>query len=141
MDANTFFIAQQMRQLASRAQGAVQQVRRAQTLRQVRDASHISIPSYLTAVSRSTPELRQLSQACETRAKELVQVDLAKMDAFAAEDKPAAERIETLKQAYGTLLQHDWVFLRGQHGTIYVNATRHVEQLISRLQSQVSAAS
>ena len=138
MDANSFFISQKVNQVASQAASAIMRVRNAQTLRQVRDEGHVIVPSYLGSAGHYIPELRQLKQAQEDRAKELVDHDLAKFDAIASKQDSVLERIEQLKTAYGDIRQHHWVFLRGEHGTLYVTATRHVERLISQLQAQVS---
>jgi len=138
MDAHSFFTSQKISQLASQAASAIVRVRNADTLRQVRDASHVVIPSYLGPAAHCVPELRKLKQAKESRVKELVDLDLAKFDAIASKHDSVLERIEQLKTAYGDIRQHHWVFLRGEHGTLYVTATRHVERLISQLQAQVS---
>lgn len=139
MDANSFFISQKVNQVASQAASAIMRVRNARTLRQVRDDGHVIVPSYLGSAGHDIPELRRLKQAQEERAKELVDLDLAKMDAIAAQHLPIAERIELLKTAYGNVRQHNWTFLRGEHPGLYTTATRHVERLISQLQAKVSA--
>lgn len=141
MDANSFFISQKVNQVASQAASAALRVRNARTLRQVRDEGHITVPSYLGSAGHYIPELRRLKQAQEDRAKELVNQDLSTLDAIASKHDAVLERLESLKTAYGEVRQNHWVFLRGEHPSLYTQATRHAEQLISQLQSKVTSTS
>lgn len=140
MDASSFYLSQQLQRLASQARGAAAQVRQAKTLRQVRDFGHQVIPGYLAATARTLPEIRQLEQAMETRASELVKADLACLAAIASLPLPPAERLQQLKAAYGNLTQHHWIFLRGEQPALLARATREVEQLMGKLRSEVSRA-
>lgn len=136
MDAASFYLTQQLQRLASQARSAASQVRQARTLRQVRDFGHQVIPSYLSATARALPEVRQLQHAMETRAGELVDADLARLGAIAHQALPAAERLQQLKAAYGSLTLHHWVFLRGEHPGILARATRDAEQMLGKLRHE-----
>jgi hypothetical protein len=140
MDASSIYLHQQLQRVASQARSAAAQVRQARTLRQVRDFGHQVIPGYLAATARALPEVRQLEQAMEARAGELVKADLARLTAIAALSLPAADRLQQLKAAYGNLTQHHWVFLRGEQPALLSRATREAEQLLGKLRSEVSHA-
>jgi hypothetical protein len=136
MDATSFYLTQQLHRLASQARSAAHQVRSATTLRQVRDFGHQVIPGYLSATARTLPEVRQLHQAQEARAGELVDADLARLAAISGQTLPAADRLAQMKAAYGSLTQHHWVFLRGEHPGILARATREAERMLGQLRSQ-----
>jgi hypothetical protein len=136
MDATAFFARQQLQRFASLASSAALRVRTARTLREVRDWGHISMPGYLRVEARHLPEYRRLSSACEQRAKELVEANLKELEAVAKSELPPAERVKALKQAYGSLVQNHWVFLRGEHPSILSNATRQAQSLIGKLDAE-----
>jgi hypothetical protein len=136
MNATMMFVSQQLQRVASQAAGAAQRVRGARTLREVRDWGHVVVPGYLKAEARRLPEFRRLESAQEQRAGELVGADLAKLDALAGGDSPATDRLAAVKQAYGTLVQRDWVFLRGEQPALLSRATRHAERVIGRLHNE-----
>jgi len=133
MDGTAYFVRQQLQRLASQASSAAQRVRNARTLREVRDFAHVPMPGYLRVEARHLPEYRRLSSACETRARELVDANLKELEALADASAPAADRLNTVKQAYGVLVQNHWVFLRGEHPGILSEATRRAQGIISKL--------
>jgi len=136
MDANAFFARQQLQRLASQAASAAVRVRTARTLREVRDWGQVSMPGYLRVQARHLAEYRRLSSACEQRAKEIVDANLKELEVLAKSELPPAERLKELKQAYGTLVQRHWVFLRGEHPSILSNATRQAQSLIGKLDAE-----
>lgn len=136
MDANAFFARQQLQRLASQAASAAVRVRTARTLREVRDWGQVSMPGYLRVEARHLPEYRRLTSACEQRAKELVEAQLKELEVVAKSELPPAERLKAVKQAYGALVQRDWVFLRGEHPSILSNATRQAQSLIGKLDAE-----
>lgn len=140
MNASTMFVMQQLQRVASQAAGAAQRVRGARTLREVRDWGHVVVPGYLKAEARRLPEFRRLESAQERRAGELVDLDLAKLDALAGGDTPVADRLTAVKQAYGALVQREWVFLRGEQPALLSRATRHAERVIGSLQNEAKTS-
>lgn len=136
MDASAFFVRQQLQRLASQAASAAVRVRNARTLREVRDYGKVSMPGYLRVEARHLPEYRRLASACEQKAKELVDANLKELESVATSALPATDRLKALKQAYGTLVQNHWVFLRGEHPGILSNATRKAQSLIGKLDAE-----
>jgi len=132
-------LSQQIRQLGTRAAGAVMRVRQARTLRQVRDFGRIAIPGYLRPTANTLPEMRQLKTAQKTRAQELVDADLKRLSAIATQEIPAEERFKQLKDAYGALTMNEWVFLRGEHPSVLSNATHEAGKLLFKARADATA--
>jgi hypothetical protein len=104
MDANQFFIDQQVRQAESSAWSAANQMRRAPTLRAVLGLCDVPLHPVIRFMKHQIPGLRRLKEAAERRAEELVQAQLTELKTLSAEQR---------EQRLGQLSSRDWMLLRG----------------------------
>jgi hypothetical protein len=104
MDATQFYVQQEVRKVESAAHAALSRLRRARTLREVVEASHVPVPPAIRFMSRQIHGLRTLEQAAERRAREVVEVQLAEAKALPPEELQSRLRI---------LRTREWMLLRG----------------------------
>jgi hypothetical protein len=104
MDANQFFIDQQVRQAESSAWSATNQLQRAPTIRAVLGLCDVPLHPMIRFMKHQIPGLRRLKEAAERRAEELVQTQLAELKTLSAEEQ---------EQRLGQLRSRDWMLLRG----------------------------
>jgi hypothetical protein len=104
MDATQFYVQQEVRKVESAAHAALSRLRRARTLREVVEASHVPVPPAIRFMSRQIHGLRALEQAAERRAREVVETQLAEAKALPPEE---------LQNRLGILRTREWMLLRG----------------------------
>lgn len=113
-NATMFYVRQKMANCASSARSAMNRVRQARTLREVRDFGNVHVDAIIRSLEHQIPELRQLERAKSDRAEQLVAEHLKELRATLAE-----KGLEAFKAQVGQRHQLDWIFLRGEHAGLF----------------------
>lgn len=121
MDATQFYVQQEVRKVESAANAALSRLRRARTLRDVVEASHVPVPPAIRFMSRRIHGLRTLEQAAERRAREVVEAQLAEAKALPPEEQ---------QRRLGTLRAREWMLLRGNFPSLVSFAESESRKLV-----------
>jgi hypothetical protein len=132
MDANQFFIDQQVRQAESSAWSAANQIRSAPTIRAVLGLCDVPLHPMIRFMKHQIPGLRRLKEAAERRAEELVQAQLAELKTLSAEEK---------EQRLGQLRARDWMLLRGNFPRLAGLVDRESQKLRRELKTMEASRS
>lgn len=122
MDATQFYVQQEVRKVESAANAALSRLRRARTLREVVEASHVPVPPAIRFMSRQIPGLRTLEQAAGKRARELVEAQLAEVKALPLEER---------QRRLGQLRAREWMLLRGNFSSVVGFAETESRKLVA----------
>lgn len=132
MDANQFFVQQELLRAGAAARGAETQVTRATTLAEVKRFGQISLHPLVRPLRASIPEIRHLRQAQTDQARKLVEAQLAQMRKLLADTAlEPAERLAKAKNLHGRWQQCDWIHLRGEQAGLLQYAMREAERMLS----------
>lgn len=121
MDNVTFWIRQQMQKVESSAAAAQARVRQARSIADAVRAADVSVPGELRGLSHQMPGLRQLKQVTEQTLSRLLEAQLAELASLSAADAKA--RVTALHR-------HDWQFLRGTWGQLFLRADRDSRHIL-----------
>ena len=121
MDANEFFVRQEVRKVESAVNSAMMRLRRADTLREVVDLTQVSLHPTIRFMRHQIHGLRELDRAAEKRAQELVTAQLEQLKTL-----PLTERREKI----GRLRTRDWALLRGNFPKLVTLTEREIPKLL-----------
>jgi hypothetical protein len=126
--AADFFVRQKLERFAGDCRSAVQRLERAESLRDVKQWGEVHPGSIVAGLSHLVPERRQLEAAQERRATQIVEAQLAKLQAFAEKrDVPAFEKLRDECRAI------HWPFLRGEQPRLLNRIDRELAMLERQL--------
>ena len=103
-NANNAMIMMELKKVSSAYDSAISKARAAKTIREVVNATHVTVPGYLKAITRSLPERRRLESTAEQSAERLVRAQLLDLRALDPEER---------QKQIGRLKANDWSLLSG----------------------------
>lgn len=120
-----WFLQQESQKFESRCQMALQQVRRAETMWEVKRAADVHAPSILRGMHLHRQGAgRQLANAAELKMTQLLDAQLKEAGSLA--DMDARRRF------LGKLRMDDWNALRGDFAQLYRRADMEGQRLLSK---------
>ena len=126
MDAATWFIQQESSKHESRCQSAMQVVRRAQTMWEVKRAADVPAPSVLRGMHLHRQGAgRQLANVAEQKMSELLDAQL--------KEAKAMPDLDARKAFLGKLRADQWNAMRGDYSQLYRRADIEAQRLVAKL--------
>ena len=126
MDAATWFIQEESRKHESRCMSALQVVRCAQTMWDVKRAANVPAPSILRGMHlHRQGAVLQLSNAAEQKMSELLDAQL--------KEAKAMPDLDARKAFLGKLRAGDWNAMRGDYSQLYRRADIEAQRLLAKL--------
>lgn len=121
-----WFIQEESRKHESRCQSAMQVVRRAQTMWEVKRAADVPAPSVLRGMHLHRQGAgRQLANAAEQKMSELLDAQL--------KEAKAMPDLDARKAYLGKLRADQWNAMRGDYSQLYRRADIEAQRLVAKL--------
>ncbi|MBY0240067.1 MAG: hypothetical protein K2X55_12200 [Burkholderiaceae bacterium] len=132
INATHYYLERLLNQLSNDCGSAQARIRTSTTMQAVKFAANL----HANPMIRSLPQVRQalhrVHDCAEKRMEVLLDQQLKALEIVQSSDE--------LRRDYGRLVRHDWSFLRGDYGRVYVHADREYHRLLHRLVQCENAA-
>lgn len=126
MDAAMWFIQEESRKHESRCMSAIQTVRLARTMWDVKRAADVHAPSVLRGMHLHKQGAgRQLQHAAEQKMSELLDAQL--------KEAKALPDLDARKAFLGKLRATEWNAMRGDYSQLYRRADMDAQRLVAKL--------